>query len=412
MHHFEHRDGVLFAEEVSVTQLAETYGTPLYIYSAATFKRHYQAFDSAFKDLDHLTCFSVKANSNLSVLKLLAEQGAGMDIVSGGELYRVLQAGVDPSRIVYSGVGKRDSEIREALEASILMFNVESVAELERINAVAGEMGTTAQVGFRINPNVDPQTHPYISTGMQKNKFGMDVEHSMEAYKMAAQMPNVEPVGMDCHIGSQLTSISPFLEALDILLSFYEELKKIGINIKYLDLGGGLGIPYDAEEPPHPTEFGQALSEKLKGLPLKVILEPGRVVAGNAGIMVTKVVYTKANPTKNFLIVDAGMNDLIRPSLYGSFHRIEEVEPKGRAPKTFDVVGPICESGDFLARDRELPEVKQTERLVLYSAGAYGFTMSSNYNSRPRACELLVDGDKVIVARKRETYDDLIVNEL
>ncbi|MCJ2163853.1 MULTISPECIES: diaminopimelate decarboxylase [unclassified Pseudodesulfovibrio] len=412
MHHFEHRDGVLFAEELSVTQLAETYGTPLYIYSAATFKRHYQAFDSAFKDLDHLTCFSVKANSNLSVLKLLAEQGAGMDIVSGGELYRALRAGVDPSRIVYSGVGKRDSEIREALEASILMFNVESVAELERINAVAGEMGTIAQVGFRINPNVDPQTHPYISTGMQKNKFGLDVEHSMEAYKMAAEMPNVEPIGMDCHIGSQLTSISPFLEALDILLSFYEELIKIGINIKYLDLGGGLGIPYDAEEPPHPTEFGQALSEKLKGLPLKVILEPGRVIAGNAGIMVTKVVYTKSNPSKNFLIVDAGMNDLIRPSLYGSFHRIEEVEPKGRAPKTFDVVGPICESGDFLARDRELPEVKQTERLVLYSAGAYGFTMSSNYNSRPRACELLVDGDKVTVARKRETYDDLIINEL
>ncbi|AMK11787.1 diaminopimelate decarboxylase [Pseudodesulfovibrio indicus] len=412
MHHFEYRDGVLFAEEVSVTELAEQYGTPLYLYSAATFRRHFHAFDSAFDELDHLTCFSVKANSNLSVLKLLAAEGAGMDIVSGGELYRALQAGVDPSRIVYSGVGKRDSEIREALEARILMFNVESLAELERINQVAGEMGTKARVSFRINPDVDPQTHPYISTGMQKNKFGLDIELSMKAYKMAAEMDNIEPVGMDCHIGSQLTSIEPFLEALDKLLNFYEKLKTFGIEIKFLDLGGGLGIPYNEEEPPHPTEFGKALSEKLKSLPLKVILEPGRVIAGNSGVLITKVVYTKSNPSKNFLIVDGAMNDLVRPSLYGSYHRIEEVEPHFRDPKEYDVVGPICESGDFLARDRELPEIHQGERLVLYSAGAYGFTMSSNYNSRPRACELLVDGDKVIVARKRETYEDLIANEL
>jgi diaminopimelate decarboxylase len=412
MHHFEHRDGVLFAEEVSVTELAKQYGTPLYIYSAATFKRHFKAFDSAFDALDHLTCFSVKANSNLSVLKMLAQEGAGMDIVSGGELYRALQAGVDASRIVYSGVGKRDSEIRDALEARILMFNVESLAELERINQVAGEMGTTARVSFRINPDVDPQTHPYISTGMQKNKFGLDIEMSMEAYKRAAELENIEPVGMDCHIGSQLTSLDPFLEALDKLLAFHARLKDIGIEIKYLDLGGGLGIPYNKEEPPHPAEFGKALSDKLKGLKLKVILEPGRVIAGNAGILVTEVVYTKSNPTKNFLIVDAAMNDLIRPSLYGSYHRIDEVEHKGRDSKVFDVVGPICESGDFLARDRELPAVEQGERLVCYSAGAYGFTMSSNYNSRPRACELIVDGDKVIVARRRETYDDLIMNEL
>lgn len=412
MHHFQLRDGVLFADEVSVTALAEQYGTPLYIYSAATFRRHFQAFDSAFDTLDHLTCFSVKANSNLAVLKMLASEGAGMDIVSGGELYRALQAGVDPSRIVYSGVGKRDSEIREALEARILMFNVESLAELERIDQVAGEMGTKACVSFRINPDVDPQTHPYISTGMQKNKFGLDIDLSMQAYKRAAELEHVEPVGMDCHIGSQLTSLDPFLEALDKLLAFNARLKDMGIEIKYLDLGGGLGIPYNEEEPPHPAEFGKALSEKLKGLPLKVILEPGRVIAGNAGILVTEVVYTKSNPSKNFLIVDAGMNDLIRPSLYGSYHRIAEVEPKGRAPRMYDVVGPICESGDFLARDRELPEVMQGERLVVYSAGAYGFTMSSNYNSRPRACELLVDGDKVIVARRRETYEDILMNEL
>ncbi|EGB13685.1 diaminopimelate decarboxylase [Pseudodesulfovibrio mercurii] len=412
MHHFQQRDGVLFAEEVSVTALAKQYCTPLYIYSAATFRRHFHAFDSAFDALDHLTCFSVKANSNLAVLKMLAAEGAGMDIVSGGELYRALQAGVDPSRIVYSGVGKRDSEIREALEARILMFNVESLAELERIDQVAGEMGTTARVSFRINPDVDPQTHPYISTGMQKNKFGLDIDMSMQAYKRAAELKHVEPVGMDCHIGSQLTSLDPFLEALDKLLAFNARLKDLGIEIKYLDLGGGLGIPYNEEEPPHPAEFGKALSDKLKGLPLKVILEPGRVIAGNAGILVTEVVYTKSNPAKNFLIVDAAMNDLVRPSLYGSYHRIAEVEPKGRAPKVFDVVGPICESGDFLARDRELPEVMQGELLVVYSAGAYGFSMSSNYNSRPRACELLVDGDKVIVARRRETYDDLLMNEL
>ncbi|QGY41194.1 diaminopimelate decarboxylase [Pseudodesulfovibrio cashew] len=412
MHHFEYRDGKLFAEEVSVTSLAEDYGTPLYIYSAATFRRHFEAFDSAFDGLDHLTCYSVKANSNLSVLKMLGEMGAGMDVVSGGELFRALKAGIDPAKIVYSGVGKRDSEIREALTAGILMFNVESMAELVKINEVAGDMGKTACISIRINPDVDPQTHPYISTGMKKNKFGLDIEHSLEAYKLALELENIEPVGMDCHIGSQLTSIDPFLEALDKLLNFHSKITEMGVNVKYLDLGGGLGIPYDEEEPPHPTEFGKALAEKLSALPLKVILEPGRVIAGNSGVMITEVVYTKSNPTKNFLIVDAGMNDLVRPSLYGSFHRIGEVEQQGRAAKEYDVVGPICESGDFLARDRKLPEVEAGERLVVYSAGAYGFTMASNYNSRPRACELLVDGDTVIVARKRETYDSLIENEL
>lgn len=412
MHHFEYRDGKLFAEEVSVTKLAEEYGTPLYIYSAATFRRHFEAFDSAFEGLDHLTCYSVKANSNLSVLKMLGEAGAGMDVVSGGELYRALKAGIAPEKIVYSGVGKRDNEIREALIAGILMFNVESMAELVRINEVAGDMGKKASISIRINPDVDPQTHPYISTGMKKNKFGLDIENSLEAYKLALELENIEPIGMDCHIGSQLTSIDPFLEALDKLLAFYEKLKALGVNVKYLDLGGGLGINYNEEEPPHPTEFGKALAEKLAGLPLTVIFEPGRVIAGNAGILVTQVVYTKSNPTKNFLIIDGGMNDLVRPSLYGSYHRIGEVEQQGRGVKEYDVVGPICESGDFLARERELPEIEAGERLVVYSAGAYGFTMASNYNTRPRACELLVDGDSVTVARKRETYDDLIANEL
>ena len=411
MHHFEYRDGKLFAEEVSVTALAEEYGTPLYIYSAATFRRHFKAFDSAFSELDHLTCYSVKANSNLSVLKMLAAEGAGMDIVSGGELYRALKAGVAPEKIVYSGVGKRAIEIKQALEAGILMFNVESVPELARINEVAREMDIIAKVSFRINPDVDPQTHAYISTGMAKNKFGLDIESSLEAYKLATAMDNVEAIGMDCHIGSQLTKIDPFLEALEKLLDFYEKLKNMGMDIQYLDLGGGLGIPYDGEEPPHPSEFGQALAKKLKDVPLKIILEPGRVIAGNAGIMVTKVIYTKFTPTKNFLIVDGAMNDLVRPSLYDAYHRIEEVEQQGRDTLQYDVVGPICESSDFLARERELPGVIDGERLVVYSAGAYGFTMSSNYNSRPRACELIVDGDKVLVARKRETYEDLIANE-
>jgi len=412
MHHFEYRNGKLFAEEVNVSELAKQYGTPAYIYSAATFRRHFQAFDSAFSDLDHLTCFSVKANSNLSVLKMLAEQGAGMDVVSGGELFRALKAGVAADKIVYSGVGKRAAEIKQALEAGILMFNVESIAELHKINDVAEEMGKIAKISIRINPDVDPQTHPYISTGMKKNKFGLDIEHSLEAYKLAAKLSHIEPIGMDCHIGSQLTSISPFLEALEKLLKFYERLKEINISIQYLDLGGGLGISYEEEEPPHPSEFGKALAEKLAGVPLKVILEPGRVIAGNAGIMVTEVIYTKSNPTKNFLIVDAGMNDLIRPSLYGSYHRIGEVEQNERETKEYDIVGPICESGDFLARERDLPEVHDGELLAVFSAGAYGFTMASNYNSRPRACELIVDGETILVARKRESYEDLVANEL
>ncbi|SDL19623.1 diaminopimelate decarboxylase [Maridesulfovibrio ferrireducens] len=408
MHHFEFKNNKLFAENVNISELAKEYGTPLYVYSAATFRRHFEAFDSAFNGLNHLTCYSVKANSNLSVLKLLAEMGAGMDIVSGGELYRALKAGVPANRIVYSGVGKKAYEIAEALKADILMFNVESVAELHRINEVATSMNKTARVSFRINPDVDPQTHPYISTGMKKNKFGLDMDTALTAYKTAKELSNIEPIGMDCHIGSQLTSIDPFLEALSKLLAFKEKLSSMNIEIEHLDLGGGLGITYDDEQPPHPKEFGEALTKALEGQKLKVILEPGRVIAGNAGILVTEVIYTKSTPTKNFLIVDAGMNDLIRPSLYQSFHNISEVVKNERPKVEVDVVGPICESGDFIARDRELPEVKQGELLAVYSAGAYGFTMSSNYNSRLRAAEVIVDGDDIIVARRRETYEDLL----
>ena len=412
MHHFEMKNGTLYAEGVSVKELAKRYGTPLYIYSSATLKRHFQAFDSAFNAVPHLTCYSVKANSNLAVLRLLASLGAGMDIVSGGELYRALLAGVPAERIVYSGVGKKAPEIAQALNAGILMFNVESVQELLRINDVAKGLGKKAQVSFRINPDVDPKTHPYISTGMKKNKFGLNIESALDAYALARDLPAVEPVGMDCHIGSQLTTIEPFLEALDKLLAFYEKLKGMNLDIRYLDLGGGLGIPYNEEEPPHPKEFGAALTKALSGIPLKVILEPGRVIVGNAGILVTEVLYTKQTPSKSFVIVDAAMNDLVRPSLYGSFHRIEEVEPKGRGEQDVDVVGPICESGDFLAKDRMLPEVMQGELLAVYSAGAYGFTMSSNYNTRTRAAELLVDGENVIVARRRETYEALVAHEI
>ncbi|MFP4070923.1 MAG: diaminopimelate decarboxylase [Desulfovibrionales bacterium] len=408
MHFFEYRNKELWAEGTKVSDLVARYDTPLYIYSAKTLTRHFQAFDTAFDGLDHLTCYSVKANSNLSVLKLLGSLGAGMDIVSGGELYRALQAGIDPQKIVYSGVGKRSHEIEEALDAGILMFNVESTQELKRINAIADKRNTVARVSLRINPDVDPKTHPYISTGLEKNKFGLDIETSINVYEMARDMPAVDPIGIDCHIGSQLTSIDPFLEALNRILDFHDRLVGMGITIEYLDLGGGLGITYDEEEPPHPAEFGQALTEKLAGRNLKLIFEPGRVIAGNAGILVTKVLYTKKTRSKDFVIVDAAMNDLVRPSLYKSFHRIAEVTPRGRETLNVDVVGPICESGDFLAQDRDLPAVEQEELLAVFSAGAYGFTMSSQYNTRPRACELLVDDTRVTVARRRETYDDLI----
>ena len=411
MDYFEYRNGELQAEDMGVGELAQTYGTPLYVYSQRTLTRHFRAFDTALGELAHLTCFSVKANSNVHLLRLLGRLGAGVDIVSGGELHRALAAGIAPKKIVFSGVGKQDNEIREALAADILLFNVESVQELERIGQLASERDMVARVSLRINPDVDAKTHPYISTGLKKNKFGLDVLEATGAYLMAKEMPSVEPVGMDCHIGSQLTRIGPFVEALEKLLAFADQLKRSGVDIRYLDLGGGLGITYDAEEPPLPAELGRAIIDTLAGRDLTVILEPGRAIAGNAGILVTRVLYTKKTQAKNFIIVDAAMNDLVRPSLYGAYHRIGEVTPRGREKASADVVGPICESADFLAQDRLLPAMEPGELLAVFSAGAYGFTMSSQYNSRPRAAEIIVDGDRATLARRRETYADLIALE-
>jgi len=411
MHHFQLINNELYAEECRVQDLAEEFGTPVYIYSTATLKRHYQAFDSAFQGLDHLTCFSVKCNGNLSVLRLLKDLGAGADIVSGGELYRALQAGMDPRKIVFSGVGKQQQEIREALEAGILMFNVESLPELHLLQETARSMNLTAPLSLRINPDVDPQTHPYISTGLKKNKFGISMDQALNLFLQARDLPNINPIGIDCHIGSQLTEIEPFLEALARLKTLYAGLQEAGISVRYLDLGGGLGITYAEEEPPHPSEFGRSLSQALQDLKLTLILEPGRVIAGNAGILVTRVLFAKETEHKHFVVVDAAMNDLIRPALYDAHHRISEVAPRGRPERVVDVVGPICETGDFLARDRTLPAVQAGELLAVFSAGAYGFAMASQYNSRCRAAEVLVDGDQARCIRKRETYQDLVALE-
>lgn len=411
MHHFTYHNDTLYAEKVSAVELAQRFGTPLYVYSAACLRSHFSAYDNTFADMPHLLCFSVKANANIHVLRLLGDMGAGVDIVSGGELFRALAAGIPANRIVYSGVGKRDDEIRDALQADILMFNVESEQELARINALAMEMGTRARISLRINPDVDPKTHPYISTGMKKNKFGLDRDSALAVYLAAKALPAIDIIGVDCHIGSQLTDISPLLEATDKMLAFVDKLKENGISVKYLDLGGGLGIKYNGENLPKREEYVEALKERVKGRDLTVILEPGRSIVGNAGIMLTRALYTKKTSVKDFIIVDAGMNDLVRPSYYDAYHGIAEVSPKGRPERNYDIVGPICESSDFLAKDRDLPEVQPGELLVVFSAGAYGFTMSSNYNARPRAAEVLVDGDQAGLIRRRETYDDLIAAE-
>lgn len=411
MHYFIYHAGELYCEEVPVRKIVERFGTPVYIYSGKTIRRHFKVFDEAFQGIEHLTCYSVKANSNLGVLALLAKEGAGADIVSGGELQRALKAGIPPQKIVFSGVGKTPEEMEKALLAGILMFNVESAEELEVLREVAAKLKIKAPFALRANPDVDPKTHPYISTGLRKNKFGIPEEEIIPLYLRAKENPYLLPVGLDAHIGSQLTTISPFVDALRRLKALWEELVSLGFELPYLDIGGGLGIIYNQEEPPLPEEYSQAILEVLGGLPVTLILEPGRVIVGNAGILVTRVLYNKSNKERNFIIVDAGMNDLIRPSLYQAYHKIVPVIDREEEEIVADIVGPICESGDFLAKERKVPRVKRGDLLAVMSAGAYGFVMSSNYNSRPRAAEVLVEGDQFFLIRRRETWEDLTALE-
>jgi diaminopimelate decarboxylase len=411
MNLFKYRANELYAEDVPVKKLAEKYGTPLYVYSYNTLLRHFKAYDDAFNGYPHIICFAVKSNPNTSVISLFAKQGGGADIVSGGELYIALKAGISPKKIVYAGVGKTADEIRFALKSKILMFNVESENELKEIDRVAGMMKTKATIALRINPDIDPGTHPYITTGMKKYKFGIPIEAALEYYRFASKLKNINVVGVHKHIGSQITKIEPFVDALKRILILIDKLNEQGTEIKYLDVGGGLGISYKDEEPPVPKDLANKLIPLLEDRKLTLIMEPGRSIAGNAGILVTKTLYLKEGEDKEFVIVDAGMNDLIRPSLYDAYHRIEPVVKNKRETVLSDVVGPICESGDFLARGRELNRVKQGEYLAAMSAGAYGFSMSSNYNSRPRAAEVMVKGKEHFLIRKRETYEDLVRNE-
>jgi diaminopimelate decarboxylase len=375
-------------------------------------KQHFHVFDEAFADVPHILCFAAKANSNIAVLRIFIKEGGGVDIVSGGELYRAMKAGVDPRKVVYSGVGKKMDEIEYALETGILMFNVESAQELGVINECAGRRGKVAGIALRVNPDVDPQTHPYISTGLKKNKFGIDIKRSLEEYREAKRLPNIDIKGVSCHIGSQVTKVSPFVDALHRLKKLIHLLRKEDIEIRYLDLGGGLGITYDQEAAPNPSEYAKAIMDASKDMECTFIFEPGRVITGNAGILVTKVLYTKSNEEKNFVVVDAGMNDLIRPSLYDSYHQIQPVIRRKREEIVADIVGPICESGDYLAKGRKIPMVERGDLVAVMSAGAYGFTMSSNYNSRGRIPEVLVSSDGYYVIRKREMYADLIKGEV
>ncbi|MDH5679562.1 MAG: diaminopimelate decarboxylase [Nitrospinota bacterium] len=413
MHHFDYKDGQFHCEDVPLAKIAEEVGTPFYCYSHATLLRHFTVFDQAFAEVPHLVCFAVKANSNLAVVRLFAKAGGGADIVSGGELYRAQRAGVPAEKIVYAGVGKTRAEIETALKAGILMFNVESSQELLLIDSVAGKLGVKAPVALRVNPDVDPQTHPYISTGLKQNKFGISIELALEEYRHASRLSNIEIVGMHKHIGSQITLVSPFADALEKTLELVAKLREEGINIRYVDIGGGLGITYNDEAPPHPEELAKAIVPMLKETGCTIVFEPGRVLVGNAGALVTQTLFTKINADKTFIIVDAAMNDLARPSLYGSYQHIVPVlqEAVGRKKVSADVVGPICESGDFLAKDRVLPEFRLGELMAVMSAGAYGFTMSSNYNSRPRVPEVLVNGATYDVIRTRETMDDLVRGE-
>src|SRR5579875_1048825 len=411
MHYFEYHDDELFAEQVAIREIVARVGTPVYIYSARTLRRHFRVFDEALAGSpDHLVCYAMKALSNLSILKLFSELGSGFDIVSGGELMRCLRAGGDPRKIVFSGVGKTDEEIAAALAAEILMFNVESAPELERIAAVARRAGRRAPISLRVNPDLDPGTHPHISTGHRDSKFGVPLSQIGQYYTQARALSELEVVGLSTHIGSQITATAPFGEAGHKLARIVADLRASGISLHYLDLGGGLGIPYQ-ETPPSPAQYAQALLAPLQGLGLKLIVEPGRVLVGNAGILVTRVIHLKETDVKRFIVVDGAMNDLIRPVLYEAYHAIWPVHRAARPTIVADVVGPVCESGDFFALQRELPAVKPDELLAVMSAGAYGFVMASNYNSRPRAPEILVDGTTVHVIRERENFEDLIRHE-
>jgi len=412
MNHFDYRNHTLHCEEVPLPLIAQAVGTPFYLYSEATLSRHFQAMDQAFADVPHLTCFAAKACSNIAILNLFGRLGGGADIVSGGELFRALTAGIEPQRIVYSGVGKTPEELRYALRSGILMFNVESLQELMALQSVAEGCQLVAPVALRINPDVDPKTHAYISTGLAKNKFGLPLDQAAAIYAQAKTMSHIEVVGVSCHIGSQLTTVEPFVESINKVIAFIKRLTVEGIPpLRYLDMGGGLGIRYDQETPPLPADYAQALKAALREVPgCTLIIEPGRVIVGNAGALVTKVLYTKTG-AKQFIIVDAGMNDLARPSLYGAYHNVWPVIEQEGGEVVADLVGPICETGDFLARERSLPDCTSGDLLAVMSTGAYGFSMSSNYNSRPRVAEVLVRGDQFYVIRKRETFATLIQGE-
>ncbi|MCI7480655.1 MAG: diaminopimelate decarboxylase [[Pasteurella] aerogenes] len=408
MDFFQYKNDQLMAEDLPVSDIAAQFGTPLYIYSRATLERHWHAFDDALGTHPHLICFAVKSNPNIAILNLMAKLGSGFDIVSQGELERVLAAGGEAGKIVFSGVAKSTQEIARALEVGIRCFNVESVAELERINQVAGEMGKIAPISLRVNPDVDAHTHPYISTGLKENKFGVSVEQAREVYRLASQLPHIHVSGMDCHIGSQLTELQPFLDATDRLIVLMEQLKQDGISLKHLDLGGGLGVTYTNENAPHPSEYARALLAKLKDYAeLEIILEPGRAITANAGILVTKVEYLKSNESRHFAIVDTGMNDMIRPALYQAYMNIIEVDRTlARESQVYDVVGPICETSDFLGKQRRLA-IAAGDLIAQRSAGAYGASMASTYNSRPRAIEVLVDGNKAHLIKRRERFEEL-----
>ncbi|WP_295407996.1 diaminopimelate decarboxylase [uncultured Thiocystis sp.] len=411
MDHFNERDGVLHAEDVPLTAIAERFGTPCYVYSRATIERHWRAFDRAFREHPHLICFAVKANANLAVLNVLARLGSGFDIVSVGELERVLAAGGDPAKVIFSGVGKRADEIRRALDVGIRCFNVESESELLRLDRLAGELGCKAPVSLRVNPDVDARTHPYIATGLKENKFGIDIQSAEAVYLRAAALPNLRIVGIDCHIGSQLTDLAPFIDALGRVIALADRLAQSGIVLEHLDLGGGLGIRYREEHPPEPAAYAAALSYQLASRPYEVILEPGRAIAGNAGILLTRVEYLKHGEHRHFAILDAAMNDLLRPALYQANQDIVPVVRASDAdPARYDLVGPVCETADFLGKERTLA-LREDDLLAVRGSGAYGFTMSSNYNSRPRVAEVMVDGDRATLVRERETVASLFAGE-